>query len=63
MGKQVHEKSYGKAKADYDKSIRSGELFDDIKHVKEKLKNAKTFEATLAFKKLLEKLEHERRVI
>lgn len=61
MGTQ--DKSYGKAKESYDKSQRNNELLDDIRKVKEGLRVAKTFEATLAFKKLQEKLEHERRII
>lgn len=62
MGKQVHKKSYGKAKADYEISSRVTELDEDIILVKLKLKESKSFEATLAFKKLLDKLQHERRI-
>jgi hypothetical protein len=41
---------------------RQLELDEDIKIVKQRLRDAKTFEATVALKRLRDKLAHERRV-
>lgn len=48
---------------DYVTVLRQFELDSDITIVASKLRAAKTFEATLALRNLLTKLQHERRIL
>lgn len=63
MRQQSSEKVRVKAEKSYILLQREGELESDIKIVKQRLKDARTLEATLALRALAEKLEHERRIL
>jgi hypothetical protein len=63
MRQQPSEKVRLKQEKSYIILQREGELESDIRIVKQRLKEARTLEATLALRALTEKLEHERRIL
>ena len=50
------------SKYSYEARVRRDELVEDIKIIKQHMLTTKTFEAAVSLKKLMDKLEHEKRV-